>query len=260
MRQKSRSRRFGHMSVVEGIRLFVNSESLYDAKPLVQVKGTRDGLLFVLDEEATVDDLCNFIEHLLSGEFGRVFDGPHFEVIVDYGRRTLVPTDAQRILQCFMSRPNFVVKSWGGFTSTRQALHRKYQRTQKQIIYRGVVRSGEPVSFDGDVVLIGDVNPSGEIQATGDIYVFGRLLGVAHAGIAGNDDSIIAATEFAPMQLRISDVISRAPSVDDHPIRAFMEFAYLENGQLAVAQMKHFASLVKTRQRRQRVDERENSE
>lgn len=239
--------------------MFVNSESLYDQKPLVQVKGTRDGLLFLLDEEADIEELCEYVEHLLTGELGRVFDGPYFEVVVDYGHRILTPSDAQRILQIFMARPNFMVKSWGGYTLTRQSLHRKNQRTQKQTIYRGVVRSGEPMGFDGDVVVIGDVNPSGEVQATGDIYVFGRLLGIAHAGIAGNVDSIIAATEFSPMQLRISDVVSRAPSIKDESFRAFMEFAYLENGKLAVAQMRHFASWYKTRQRR-RAGEKENLE
>lgn len=227
--------------------MIVNSESLYETKPLVTVKGTREGLLFLLDETADIDSLCVYVEQLLTGESGKVFDGPNFEIVVDYGRRVLTPADAGRILQMFLARPNFIIKAWGGGTSARQSLFKKGQVLRKQTIYHGVVRAGEPFLFDGDVVIIGDVNPSAQVQATGDIYVFGRLLGIAHAGVDGDEGCVIAATEFAPMQLRIADIVSRAPKVDDNLIRTMMEFAYLDHGRLAVAQMKYFMNWRKSR-------------
>ena len=39
---------------------------------------------------------------------------------------------------------------------------------------------------DGDLVVIGDVNPNGRVVAAGNIYVLGRLKGIAHAGSNGN--------------------------------------------------------------------------
>lgn len=224
--------------------LIVNSEALYEAKPLVTVKGTRDGLLFLLDEQADIADLCDYISLLLSGQSGKVFDGPVVEVVVDYGKRTLCPADSGRLLSIFLDRPNFLVKGWGGGTVTRQSLFHRKHTSRGQNIYHGFIRAGEPISFDGDVVIIGDVNPSAEVRATGDIFVFGRLLGIAHAGIEGDATSVIAATEFSPMQLRIGDVVSRAPQ-----LRAMMEYAYLDHGQLAVAEMKHFMAFDKLRMR-----------
>lgn len=222
------------------VSLIVNSEALYTTKPLVTVKGTRDGLLFLLDENADIDDLCAYLTELLEGQTGKVFDGPVVEVVIDYGERQLSSHDARRLLSLFLAKSNFLIRSWGGNTSARQELFHRKNTGRGQTIYRGVVRAGEPISFDGDVVIIGDVNPSAHVEATGDIFVFGRLLGIAHAGINGNVDTVIAATEFAPMQLRIGDVVSRAPQSNGEPLHTFMEFAYLQNGQLAVAQMKHF--------------------
>src|SRR5699024_12438240 len=52
-----------------------------------------------------------------------------------------------------------------------------------------IVRSGQVLDIEGDLLLIGDVNPGGEVRATGDIYILGKLHGIAHAGTKGNDRS-----------------------------------------------------------------------
>ncbi|WAH38968.1 septum site-determining protein MinC [Alicyclobacillus dauci] len=238
--------------------MIINSESLYETKPLVTVKGTRDGLLFLLDEHAPIDELCAYVTDLLSGQSGKVFDGPIVAVVIDYGRRQMSPSDCGKLLSLFMARPNFAIKAWGGGTQARQSLFHRKNNSRAQTIYHGVIRAGQPMAFEGDVVIVGDVNPSAEVRATGDIYVFGRLLGIAHAGVEGDTDSIVAATEFSPMQLRIGDVVSRAPRLQDQPLHAFMEFAYLENGLLAVAQMRHFYSWNKARSRLNRVSQKGN--
>lgn len=222
--------------------MIVNSELLSDSKPLVTVKGTRDGLLFLLDECADIEDLCTYIETLVHGQSGNIFEGPVIDIVVDYGQRALSPSDSKRILDLFHQRDNFLLKAWGGGTSARQSLFQRKAKVGTENIFHGLIRAGQPVAFDGDVVIIGDVNPSGHVQATGDIYVFGRLLGIAHAGMDGNTSAVIAATEFAPMQLRIADVVARAPD-----FRASMEYAYLEGNQLVVSEMKNFLAWNKKR-------------
>lgn len=230
--------------------MIVNSELLYDTKPLVTVKGTREGLLFLLDEYAEFDALYTYVNELLSGESGKVFDGPTVEIVIDYGKRRMSPEHCNRLISLFMEHPNFLIKAWGGGTAARQSLFQKKTSARDQTIYYGTVRAGAPMLFDGDVVIVGDVNPSAQVEATGDIFVFGRLLGIAHAGAAGDTSSVIAATEFSPMQLRIGDVVSRAPNDANGPLQAFMEFAYLEHGQLAVAQMRHFSNWFQSRRRK----------
>jgi septum site-determining protein MinC len=214
-----------------------------DTKPLVTIKGTKDGLLFLIDEHASMDDVLSYLSDLLDGENAKMFSGPSVGVIVDYGSRNLSHMDASKLLGSFMQKENFVLKEWGRRTNARQALFANRGHVSDQTIFRGTVRAGQQLLFEGDVVVIGDVNPGGEIQATGDVFVFGRLRGTAHAGFGGNERAIVAASEFAPMQVRIADVVSRAPEANGKPLQTFMEFAYLREGNMAVDKMKFFASL-----------------
>jgi septum site-determining protein MinC len=230
---------------VEGSCLIVNSESMAsDVKPLVIVKGTKEGLLFLLDESAPYEALLEYVEQMFNGEGASLFSGPSVAISVDYGSRALTAAECSGLIRAFLAHENFVLKEWGPKTAARQSLFaNRGGRSSHQTVFKGTVRSGQQLLFDGDVVVIGDVNPGGEVQATGDIYVFGRLRGMAHAGIYGNESSIIAATEFAPMQLRISDVVSRAPEVNGRPLHTFMEFAYLQQDGMAVDKMQYYPTI-----------------
>jgi len=63
----------------------------------------------------------------------------------------------------------------------------------------------------GSVVVLGDVNPGGEVVAGGDVIVVGKLMGLAHAGAEGNRDAAIWALSMDAKQLRIADLVARAP-------------------------------------------------
>ena len=41
--------------------------------------------------------------------------------------------------------------------------------------YVGIVSSGQVIKAEGDLVIIGDVNPNGRVVAEGSIYVLGTL-------------------------------------------------------------------------------------
>ncbi|SES74837.1 septum site-determining protein MinC [Natronincola peptidivorans] len=79
---------------------------------------------------------------------------------------------------------------------------------------KGTIRSGQKIDFCGNVVILGDVNPGAQIIAAGNIIVMGSLRGIAHAGSDGNIDACVAAMYLDPTQLRIADVIARAPDGD----------------------------------------------
>jgi septum site-determining protein MinC len=84
-------------------------------------------------------------------------------------------------------------------------------------LQRRTLRSGQRIQYDGNVVIIGDVNPGAEITASGDILVFGSFRGVAHAGATGDENAVVAALKLQPTQLRIGNYISRAPDERTKP-------------------------------------------
>jgi septum site-determining protein MinC len=81
----------------------------------------------------------------------------------------------------------------------------------KTKFYRNTIRSGQRINYMGNIVIIGDVNSGAEVTAAGNIVVLGVLRGVAHAGFNGNKRAFVAAYKLLPSQLRIADIITRAP-------------------------------------------------
>ena len=79
------------------------------------------------------------------------------------------------------------------------------------------LRSGQSLKSEGNIVIIGDVNPGAEIIAKGDITVWGVLGGIAHAGSDGNNYSRIRALKLHAIQLRIGDVFARRPDTVNIP-------------------------------------------
>ena len=79
------------------------------------------------------------------------------------------------------------------------------------------LRSGQSISSDGNIVIIGDVNPGAEIIAKGDITVWGILGGIAHAGSDGNTYSKIRALKLNAIQIRIGNVFARRPDTVNTP-------------------------------------------
>ena len=86
---------------------------------------------------------------------------------------------------------------------------RKHDRETEKLptlyIHR-TLRSGQSISSDGNIVIIGDVNPGAEIIAKGDITVWGVLAGIAHAGSDGNTYSKIRALKLNAIQIRIGEI------------------------------------------------------
>ena len=104
---------------------------------------------------------------------------------------------------------------------------------------RKTIRSGQSISSDGNIVIIGDVNPGSEIIAKGDITVWGILGGIAHAGSDGNNYAKIRALKLNPIQIRIGEVFARRPDTINLPyIQKSCEYipeeAFTYNGSIVI--------------------------
>ncbi len=92
-------------------------------------------------------------------------------------------------------------------------LKKSLRETEKlpTLYIQRTLRSGQSITSDGNIVIIGDANPGSEIIAKGDITVWGILGGIAHAGSEGNQYAKIRALKMNAIQLRIADTFARRP-------------------------------------------------
>ncbi len=101
------------------------------------------------------------------------------------------------------------------------------------------LRSGQTVSYEGNILIIGDAHPGSEIVASGDITVWGILGGIAHAGSHGNITSKVRALKLNAIQLRIAGLYARRNDTLNVPyVQKTNEFtpeeALIENGKIVI--------------------------
>ena len=100
------------------------------------------------------------------------------------------------------------------------------------ILHEGTVRSGDRISSNGNLCIVGDVNPGAIVSAKKNIYVWGKLLGIAFAGKNGNKNASIASLYLNPLQLRIADVIAIGPK--DKPKNFYPEIAVIDKQSIII--------------------------
>lgn len=213
----------------------------------VQIKGVRDGLLVTLGEGewgelqaallAHIQERAGFFQGarlaldvgnniLHAAELGNLRDQLSEMGISLWAVLSNSPTTEQtaQILglatRIFTPRPE---------RSIKPASASAYADGEPALMVRRTLRSGMRVTFQGNVVVLGDVNPGAEIIASGSVLVWGRLRGVVHAGAEGDDKAVVGALELHPMQLRIASVVSVTPAYRG---KTQPEMAWIENGQV----------------------------
>ena len=105
-------------------------------------------------------------------------------------------------------------------------------KNKEDILHEGTVRSGDRISSNGNLCIIGDVNPGAIVSAKKNIYVWGKLLGIAFAGKGGDNNSYITSLFLNPLQLRIADVIAIGPK--DKPKNCYPEIAVIDKQTIII--------------------------
>lgn len=224
----------------------------------VVFKGVKNGVLAVLNDQIEYPSLKEKLAEKLALAERFFFEGA--EVTLDVGRRMLTTPQlveldellrgrhGLRLVDVLHTDPDAVaaeaeeepaVAARDG-SAPRRTPPRDVEEQQAlqpdSSLVRRTLRSGQRVQCDGNIVVMGDVNPGAVVIATGDILVMGVLRGVAHAGATGNQRAVVAAFRLEPTQLRIANFISRSP--DGPPAGADQprgpEVASIKNGMVVI--------------------------
>lgn len=201
---------------------------------MVRVVPLGDGVMLACDDGCPADRLVEALAEAIRSHPG-VGRGSH--VVVDLGSRSLSVDELAAVEQTVLEllQPRMLQLVHGEDAAepapagesgdaagaapapeerTPPAMPRAWSLpsgvTQAYVVRR-TVRSGQRLTCDGSLVVVGDVNPGAELIASGDILVLGTLRGLAHAGARGHEGAVIAALRLQPVQLRIGPYIGRPP-------------------------------------------------
>lgn len=208
----------------------------------VALKGTREGLVLYLDPAADFGVLMKELDKLLKnsvqflqGASVRCYSGKKEYTEDEHARLATVLKGQNLELAGWLTAEEVGVPVKSQSYATEDKETRLWEEGMVEgscLFVERTLRSGKSVQFDGHVIVLGDVNPGAEIIATGNIAVFGSLRGVAHAGATGEREASVSAYHLAPTQLRIADLVTRAPDEEDG--ERGPEIARIKEGQLIV--------------------------
>ena len=216
-----------------------------ERRQTIQIKGVKDGLLVTLGEGNWTDLEAGLLQQVK--ERSAFLKGAR--VALDVGNHILRAAEMS-VLRDRLSEHSITL--WAILSSspvteqtaqmlglaTRISTPRP-ERTIKPldtnlqgegaILIQRTLRSGFKVSHKGHVVVLGDVNPGAEIIAGGCVVVWGRLRGVVHAGVDGDESAVVCALDLEPMQLRIAGLAAIPPGKRG---KVEPELARIFNGQV----------------------------
>lgn len=202
----------------------------------VLFKGRRDGLVIVLDEKASFDEIKAVLRRKVRN--GRKFFGDAKAAIAFSGKE-LSPEEKTELMAIITDESNMSVSAAEQARQLGGILKAPFSAfNNTTIFHKGSVRSGQVISYPGSVVVIGDVNPGGEIIAEGNIIVLGSLKGLVHAGCGGNIDCFVSAVDLMPAQIRIADVLTYIPNEANKKAKErnkLSAYAYIKEGQIYIA-------------------------
>ncbi len=112
-----------------------------------------------------------------------------------------------------------------GLHGIRKVFEREVETSETKF-YKGSLRSGQKIEFEGSLVILGDLNGGAEAIAGENIVILGYLRGLAHAGAKGNKKAIIAANEIDCPQLRIANIVKE---IEKGQLEEQYKFAYVND-------------------------------
>ncbi|ACV62552.1 septum site-determining protein MinC [Desulfofarcimen acetoxidans DSM 771] len=212
-------------------------------KDPITIKGTKNGLLIIIDPFCEYDNIKLKLTEKLDSAKG-FFKGAKF--ILDQSKKSLTITEQQRseledICQNFGLIPSLNLENIYDLpvekiiSSAKLAKHSKAEPVnppgEPTLFVQKNLRSGQKISYPGHVVILGNVNRGAEVIAEGNIVILGSCLGNIHAGYPRNRNVKVIATFLSPSHLSIAE---HSFKILSDRIPANPEIAFIKNGEIII--------------------------
>jgi len=202
-------------------------------------KGNKDGIVIILSEYAGYDDIVESLRKKIRSSKNFFADA---QTIITFKGKQMSESEIFSLIEIINEETNlsisFVEDLTGTFKASKEGEDDEVEDTAADnsddylyvakntskkpgtldefvtdgaYFHRTGLRSGQAISHNGSVVVLGDINAGAEIIATGNVVVFGAIRGLVHAGAEGDETSFVCALSLLPTQLRIADRITYFP-------------------------------------------------
>ena len=231
-------------------------------KQNVTIKGTKSGLILVLNPEVSYSELKPEIIQRFSdassflgkNNMGLIVRGLVLSEEEEKEVLEIIRQNTQLTINSVIDETDEPEKSDNNNSGDNGDENKDSESAQDLVpegcdnnarIFVGNLRSGQDISCAQSVVVLGDVKPGATVTSYGSIFILGELRGNAFAGAGGDNKAIVMALDLNPLQVRIADAIAISPDAEKGPKiktkkRKFLsnnnehepEVAYIDNGHI----------------------------
>ncbi len=178
---------------------------------LVSIKGTRNGLLILLDPNRDYEEIRLTLMSKMESARG-FFKGAKFSISQGPNEIPIKQKDElENICRQYGLIPNtdkaapVRTRHKERKASEASRFSIKPEVGEAALMVRRSLRSGQRVTHEGHIIVLGDVNPGAEVISGGNVMVVGSCRGMVHAGAGGNRLAKVIARRLSPTSLSIAE-------------------------------------------------------
>ena len=205
---------------------------------LVAMKGTKSGIVIVLNEEAAFEELKQAVSEKFKES--AAFWGEATKAVSFQGKK-LSDDEKMQLVDCIQENCHLLIPC---ITEEDEALETAFQNSienrQEEIDYstgqffKGNLRSGQVLDVETSIIIIGDVKAGAKVVSKGNVIILGSLKGNVYAGSSGNTNAFVVALDMDPVQIRIADTIARSSDKPRKKKEKETKIAFWEDGNIYI--------------------------
>lgn len=202
-------------------------------KNCISIKLAKEEIIITIQEKATKEEIIECLKKKLE-ELKKLYKEEKTPILVT--GKVLKNKEIEEIRKIIKEKIDVEIKFDSpenlGLYSIKKVFNREIETSETKF-YKGSLRSGQKIEYEGSLVILGDVNAGSEVMAGDHVIVLGALRGLAHAGAKGNKKAIIAAEKIEAPQIRIANVVKEMEKEDTYE-ESIKKYAYIEGEEMII--------------------------
>ena len=204
----------------------------------VIIKGTKSGIIVVLDKDMDFDELKKQVA-LKFSESSKFLGTASMALSVE--GRQLTNDEQREVLNVINENSDLKIVCIVDTDEKKEQLMSKSLNQRLMELnsntgqfYKGNLRSGQVLEVETSIVVIGDINNGAKVVSKGNVVILGSLKGNVFAGASGNTNAFVVALDMDPIQIRIGDIIGRSPDKKSKKVVKEPKIAFVDDGNIYV--------------------------
>lgn len=204
----------------------------------VIIKGTKSGIIVVLDSNMDFEELKQNVATKFK-ESSKFLGNA--TMALSFEGRELTNEEQREILDIINENSNLHIACVIDTDQEKEAMFSKSLNERLMELqsntgqfYKGNLRSGQVLEVESSIIVIGDINNGAKVVSKGNVIILGSLKGNVFAGASGNSKAFVVALDMEPVQIRIADIIARAPDKKSKEVQREAKIAFVDNGNIYI--------------------------